>query len=635
MVAAWLAAVGIVRAGAQNPAPQAVFRSGVDIVDVDVSVLDKHRAPVTGLTRADFTVFEDGRPRPILAFTEVHLPPRVMSTAPWLNERGPDVATNQMPDAGRLVVLLMDRSLTLEQMPAAQAFATAAVNQLRPGDLAAVVYTARGVPQNFTADRERLLAAIHQPFVGLPNGDDGGAGECYCGTCSLESVTRIAEAVEPVHQRRKMLLIVGPNISVQSTGPCGGALAAERERALRAVRAANVTVHAYDPSGLQTLAPSAAVVSVNQAPRPAANLRRIGNLLLLPDDTGGRLIADTWRPSDRAAELFRESDSYYVLGFSPGSSRSRSLHDIRIKVNRRDVTTQARRGYYDPTAKPRAPMSVSATVPRVLGDAISGLWPKTTVPLEMAVTSVARAGLTGATVVAVLRVPRLDERALAATSSTIDVATPTTAQVLLGAFDRNGKALATHQQTVAIPARGHPASELEYEIITRLDVGPGRYEIRAAVDDSRLPAAGSAYTDIDVPNYAGSAVALSGLWFEADRPGISVPETALAEVANVQPTARRRFGRGERVSATLRVTQGLSRALVPGYMTVAITDTEDRRVFQQESRLLTEQFGANRSMDATIDLPIDRLAPGEYLLAVDVRHGTVRARRDARFVVLP
>ena len=56
----------------QNP-PSALqtFRTGVDIVQVDVSVLDRDRRPVRGLAAADFTILEDGQERPVVAFSAV------------------------------------------------------------------------------------------------------------------------------------------------------------------------------------------------------------------------------------------------------------------------------------------------------------------------------------------------------------------------------------------------------------------------------------------------------------------------------------------------------------------------------------------------------------------------------------
>ncbi|HTL03605.1 MAG TPA: hypothetical protein VL243_15325, partial [Vicinamibacterales bacterium] len=83
------------------------FRSGIDIVELDVSVLGKDRMPIRGLTAADFTVFEDGKPQPIVAFDAVDLPDFNRSSASWLRDIAPDVATNHR-DAQRVVLILID-----------------------------------------------------------------------------------------------------------------------------------------------------------------------------------------------------------------------------------------------------------------------------------------------------------------------------------------------------------------------------------------------------------------------------------------------------------------------------------------------------------------------------------------------
>src|SRR5215472_13500917 len=68
------------------------FRSSADLVQVDVSVLDKDRRAVRGLTAADFTILEDGKPRPVVAFVPVELasPVSYEGRASWVRNVAPD-----------------------------------------------------------------------------------------------------------------------------------------------------------------------------------------------------------------------------------------------------------------------------------------------------------------------------------------------------------------------------------------------------------------------------------------------------------------------------------------------------------------------------------------------------------------
>lgn len=58
---------------ASPPAVESVFPSGVEVVTVDAVVLDRHGNPVEGLTQADFSIKEDGRPQAISGFEAVGL----------------------------------------------------------------------------------------------------------------------------------------------------------------------------------------------------------------------------------------------------------------------------------------------------------------------------------------------------------------------------------------------------------------------------------------------------------------------------------------------------------------------------------------------------------------------------------
>ena len=615
------------------------FRASVELVDVDVSVLDRHRLPVRGLTSADFTVLEDGRPRPIVAFTAVDLPPRERPSARWMSAVAPDVLDNDLQREGRLIAILMDRGIAPEDLPASQRFAEAVIEQLRPGDMAAVVYATFGVPQNFTSDRARLLAAIRQPRVGLPADDGGAEGMCACGACSLESIGDVAEAMAPVRQRRKLLLIVGSNIAIQSAGACNARLKPVRERAFRAVEAGNVTVYAFDPGGLPTLSVSAADGRPGRG-RAMANLARLGNLRTLPEHTGGRFMADPIRPADRVAEVFRESESYYVLGFEPAHADADGrFHRIRVHVNRPGVDLQARRGYYGGGVEARPgraaedEVEAPGAVTRGLRSAVAGLWPTSDVTLAVTAAPVASPDLTRSSVAIVVRVTQTFGDGLSALFASPMPPGPGLVHIYTGAFDRQGTALASSEQTLEVTPQSIAPRTFEYEIVSRLELKPGRYELRSAVRDVRLGRSGSVYTYVDVPDFRASPVTLSGLMLSVTPGTVVVPRTPLAGLTPIVPTTQRQFTSTDQVQAFVRLYQGVSRAIMPGYIVAEILDGSDTSVYRQETRLVGGQYGASRAVDFTVDVPVARLPPGQYVLGVEARHGNDTARRDVRFTV--
>ena len=611
-------------------AGQTVFRAGVDLVDVDVSVLDRNRLPVRGLTAEDFTILEDGQPRPVVAFAAVDLPPRQLPDARWMLDVAPDVVDNDLQHEGRLIAILIDQSIRPEELPAAVRTAEAVVDQLRPGDLAAVVYSTFGIPQNFTADRERLLHAIRQPLVGLPPGDSAGPSLCRCGACSLETIGTVAEALAPVRQRRKLLVLIGSNIAIHSGGQCSADLDPVRERAFRAIDAANVTVYTFDPGGLPTLVASAGERRASGRGRAMANLVRLGNLRTLPDRTGGRFIADPVRPGDRLAEVFRESDSYYVLGFEPAHPDEPGFHPVRVQVNRRDVTLQARRGYYGTAGGERTASArdddAGLSVP--LASAVGGLWPSDGIDLAVTAVPIARPDLSGATVAAVVRV---SEDLTGAPGSSSDSGREVV--VYTGAFNREGRALASTERTLRVEPGDATGDLLSYEVVSRLDLPPGRYELRAAVEDRQTGRAGSVYTYVDVPDFRSTDVAMSGVLVGISPGGLVAPADPLAGLVSIVPTTRRDFDPTDTVEAFVRVYQGLTRSATAGYVTAEILDSSDTPVYRQETRIETTSLGASRAVDFRMALPTDRLEPGAYVLGIEARHGSSTARRNLRFSI--
>jgi VWFA-related protein len=91
-----------------------VFPSGIEQVTVDVVVVDRKGEPVTGLTKDDFAILDEGRPQSIVTFDQVGAAVQAVpdASAPASGPAPPRarVATNTQPvaEGGRLFVVVFD-----------------------------------------------------------------------------------------------------------------------------------------------------------------------------------------------------------------------------------------------------------------------------------------------------------------------------------------------------------------------------------------------------------------------------------------------------------------------------------------------------------------------------------------------
>ena len=280
----------------------------------------------------------------------------------------------------------MDRSIPTGQATlVARKIATAAVEALGPHDLAALVSTSGAVPQNLTSDRARLIRAINErrdwstglskeqkDVITIPD-DPLSDGRCLCGLCVLESLTRMADAVQNTPLRRKVMLFIGSSVIFQvgvrapslDVG-CDWRVAEARRRLFDSLALSNLTVHSIDPSGLASLGPQTRAGTPGGKPgedgparrlqqmqaETSALLRDQGSLQVLPDLTGGRAVANTNGPEEKVPEIFGETDGYYVVGFEPGTPDQRdNKRSIEVKVPRRGVRVYAQRQYMAPAVE--------------------------------------------------------------------------------------------------------------------------------------------------------------------------------------------------------------------------------------------------------------------------------------------
>ena len=93
-------------------AQQPVFRAGVEVIEVDVTVLDDRERPIVDMLAPEFTVTVDGQPRRVVSSQYVSLRP---APVPFGAEK-PEVffSSNETVPAGRLILLAIDReSITM------------------------------------------------------------------------------------------------------------------------------------------------------------------------------------------------------------------------------------------------------------------------------------------------------------------------------------------------------------------------------------------------------------------------------------------------------------------------------------------------------------------------------------------
>jgi VWFA-related protein len=647
-----LSSAGLLAQGQDAP-PQ--FRAGVELIQLDVAVLDGKRQPVRGLSAADFTVFENGVARPIRAFTPVELAPRTRSTeAVWAADVPRDVATNQVGQQdGRLVIILMDRSIPVQQPTiVARRIATAAVEALGPHDLAAVVSTSNGAVQNLTADRARLLRAINHgdPSTGSSPEQEVIMGKldplsdprCLCGLCVLETITRVADALHDTPRRRKVLFFIGSSMVWQSSRSVAAAsadtgcevpLKDARNAMFAAVDRANLTVHSIDPQGLVNLGPQTRGGArggfdrpVNSGPTERLRQQQVDitesitgrqSLEVLPDRTGGRTVVGQNNPETAVPAIFQESEAYYVLGFERGASdRPNSPRSIEVKVGPKGLRVYAQRQYVVPADQPNAAVSPAGPgAPASNQDALGRLLPIAGLPLALTVTTFASPDSTKA----IVRVS-VDAGAFAHADGT---AVPL--EVALMAVDGTGRPVASARQTSTITAvRAQSGPPAEVNVQSHLELASGEYAVRVAVSDPATGRVASVFSDVTVPTFGSAPLTLSGVSVDITSPPSTAP----------LPTTRRMFRRQDQVRAVLQIYQGTERAdtIAPVSMRVQILDSKGGAV-RDQSLPFTEKAFTNRRADCVITLPIAKLPAGEYLLRLEASMDRQTAGRALRFIV--
>ncbi|HXT68301.1 MAG TPA: VWA domain-containing protein [Vicinamibacterales bacterium] len=672
-IAAFAVALSAQQAG-QNPP---VFRSSVDVIQVDVSALDSAGHPVKGLTAADFTLLENNKPQEIVAFAEISAPDQPPLSAAWVRDVPPDIRTNSLGD-GRLFAIILDDATIppdLRMSANAREIGRGVIQRMGPDDLAAVIYVSdsrRSV--DFTNDRGRLLAAIEAFTPGFAYSDQVAATDNQLFFSSIRTLGLVAGHLANVPQRRKAIIYVSTGAPVEASAianidkigsrgapaldtlSSGGTLEASTDREIAealtelvesrpqeaygaAVKQAfvraqhgNVNIYSIDPAGvggleafLQQRVRTARIGGSFMSPSEAMLQARMHRdfLQTIAENSGGRAIFGTNDLAKGLARIFEENGAYYLIGYqSTRNAADRTVRRVGVRVRRPGVTAKTRNAYFG--ARPAPPAASSPTLTPALASTLSGILPSPDVTLRAAASAFrmpgGRAGIVLATGV--------EQRVIGdAGARVLDQL-----EVLAAAFSADGRAQGTARQTARLALRAGLPDAAAYEVLSRIDLAPGRYQIRLAAHSAMSAKTGSVYFDLVVPDFNREALQVADLVLSVTPVVAAAPTDAAEAIIPVIPTSRRTFASTEAVLGFTRIYQGAGRAPSAATLTISITDTANKIVTRSSQQVSADTFVA-RQADCKFTLPVSTLDTGEYLLTVEVSQGDKPVTRYLRFTV--
>ena len=644
---------------AQSTAPEQapVFRTGIDLVRVDIRVTDGDGRPVSDLRADEVQIKEEGAPRPVVLFQHVAAPRTTYAEAAQRTIGG-QVSTNQGSPRGHVYVLVFDEShIRAGREQRARAAAERFLRtRVRPGDRVALYSLPGPGPQiEFTADVARVLRELGS-VRGTAEETGSAAATGPAGVMRIHEAYEIARGHQVVLERQLALALATGASDTRTPGSTrkldqeedragfqraviedARALVAQADgdsrRFLGALAGVIRTLRAVDgrkavilfSEGFQTdnvtheldeVAAAAAesysvvyamdlnarggIEASENTPRGGEGMTEIRDRLqalgILTGETGGTLVIDASAQLDRAlARIAETSEDYYLVGFVPASpQRGAGYRRIQVNVSRPGAYVSARTGYL-----PRA-SATPADRRRAIDAALRAPFAKQELQVEYTTYTLRGSApdLQRVIVSLAAELPRAS-----ADDVTADV-------VYVVRHVESGKVAASANERIPLPtapkAGGATTGTGFYRV--QFELLPGTYLMRAVV---REPGGlvGSADRRFQVRRLTGPDISASDLVLgSAEVAGL--PVRAVADTTDVLTGVFELYGRTavqlDRLTATAELVPIL------GGLPPLLSHAELQPV-------KTESVGVSRAV--RVELPLAAIPPGEYLVRATVRDG--------------
>jgi VWFA-related protein len=640
--------------------PPVTFKVEVNYVEVDAVVTDKQGNFVRNLGRDDFQVFEDGKPQSVTTFALIDIPIE-RAEQPLFAKTiiEPDVRTNARDFDGRLYMIVLDDLHTnVARSPRVKAAARDFITRyMGANDVAAIVTTSgrSNQTQEFTGSKRLLIAAVDKFMgdklrsstlerideynrtrdfrtAGDPVTDPAEMERSFKASRTLEALRNVSDYLAGIRGRRKALVFISEGIDYDIHDVFNNRNAStvidDTREAIAAATRANVSIYSVDPRGLTSLGDEAIEIaglpgdtSLNLGTQSLQNELRLAqdSLRVLSDETGGFAAVSSNDFAKAFERITQENSSYYVLGYYPANDRRDGrFRKIEVRLTRQGLQVRARKGYVAPRgrASTRPNNAVPGASP-ALNEAFAS-------PLQVA-------GLTlnafaapfkgtapNATVVLVLEAAAGGFKFTEQDGKYLD-----TVDLAVMAVDSEGKVRGGDRSSAQMALRPETYTRIGeggFRVISKLDLPPGRYQIKFAAREQGAGKLGSVFYDVDVPDYSKAKMAMSGLVVTSTGAGraSTIQTPALEQIKSIVPlipSAVREFGASEEMGIYAEIYDNLGATPHKVDIAAVIVTEDGREVFStRDQRDSTEFGGARGGFGYTTRVPLKDLAPGSYVL---------------------
>jgi VWFA-related protein len=339
---------------------QPTFRSGVDLIRLDVQVVSDDGTPVADLTEKDFDIRVNGKPCPIRTLRFLDL---TATERPSIELTSADVSTNAGSMRGRLTVIVLDEnSLPEDSRPLINGLSDY-IKNLGPDDRTALVALPRpGVWMDFTSDAGELRGVLLRsstrvtndiaPALPIQTTNVNGDGTVTAAFGSVQADRgETAAALLPANSSldpnrdliyaldelaKRLRTVEGPKTMILVSSKLPDSIGLDDYRAFaQSAAEAHLTVYVLKPPIFNASA-SGDTSALEPQFQPQNPLDFLAGM------TGGVVLNAIGTARGVLDRIARETSATYVIGVEPppGAPRNKPLA-VTVKVNRPGFTTRS------------------------------------------------------------------------------------------------------------------------------------------------------------------------------------------------------------------------------------------------------------------------------------------------------